>query len=203
MAVLYYALAPHPGGRDTRGSEPTAGAEVDPAESAAPATAADPATLTYHRKTAYGAIVFVLLLATLAEVPAVHFLVRQWSERAAWLLTGLGLYGVLWIIGDWRASRTRPIRVEDGTLRVRFGLRWRLDIPLGAILEVRAPTTAEKSARDAVDLKLALAGASWMRLELDRPVQARGPYGMRREVRTLGLGLDEPDRLRTLLADDG
>ncbi len=203
MAVLYYALAPHPGGRDTRGLAPTAGAEVDPVESAAPAAAADPATLTYHRKTAYGAIVVVLLLATLAEVPAVHFLVRQWSERAAWLLTALGLYGTLWIIGDWRACRARPIRLEDGVLHVRFGLRWRLDVPLAAIREVRAPTTAEKAARGAVDLRLALPGASWTRLELDRPLEAKGPYGMRRRVRTLGLGMDEPERLAAMLAAPG
>lgn len=184
MAVLYYALAPRTGGHRGDGAAPL-----------------EPATLTYHRKSAYGAIVFVLLLATLAEVPAAHFLVRQWSERAAWLLTALGLYGAVWIIGDWRACRARPVRFEDGVLRVRFGLRWRLDLPLGAIGVARVPTAAEKAARGAVDLRLALPGAKWTLLELNRPVEAKGPYGLRREVRTVGLGVDEPERLRALLGE--
>jgi hypothetical protein len=183
MAVLYYALAPRGGG--------SSGGE-----------ALEPPIFTYHRKSAYGAIVFVLLLATLAEVPAAHFLVRQWSGRAAWLLTALGLYGALWIVGDWRACRARPIRLEDGVLRVRLGLRWRLDIPLGNIRAIRAPTAADK-ARGAVDLRLTLPGASWTLLELDRRLEAIGPYGLRREVRIVGLGLDEPERLRTLLGARG
>ncbi len=176
MAVLYHALGP-------RRTHPAASAD-----------------LSYHRKGAYGAVVFVLLLASLAEIPAAHLLVRQWSFRLAWLLTGLGLYGALWLVGDWRACRTRPIRVEGGVLRVRFGLRWSLDIPLESIRALRAPTAAEKASRGAVDLRLALPGAPWTVLELDRPIEARGPYGRRREVRSVGLGVDEPGRLEARLA---
>lgn len=155
--------------------------------------------LSYHRRAAYGAIVFALLMATAVEVVAVHFLVSLWSHRFAWLLTGLGTYAALWIYGDWRACRLRPATIEDGVLRLRFGLRWRLDIPLDAIREIRAPTPEERATRRSVDLRLALPGATWQLVELDRPVAALGIYGLRREVRTLGLGLDEPARLRAAL----
>lgn len=186
MSVLYYALAARPTDADANPQ-----AEV---------VAEAPPALTYHRKTAYGAVVFALILTSLGEVPAMHFLVRLWSDRVAWVITALGVYGVLWVIGDWRACRLRPIRVVDGTLRIRFGLRWRMDIPLERLVAVRAPTPAEKATRGSVDLRLALPGGSWTVLELDRPVEAVGMYGRRRSVRTLGLGVDEPARLGAIFA---
>jgi hypothetical protein len=158
--------------------------------------------LTHHRKTAYGAMVLALLMATAVEVVAMHFLVGIWSHRVAWILTALGVYGAVWIYGDWNALRRRPTRVEAGVLRIRFGLRWRLDVPLSAITSIRAPTREERATRRGVDLRLALPGAGWVVLELDRPIRAEGIYGLRRSVRTLGLGLDEPRRLEALVAPD-
>ncbi len=156
-------------------------------------------TLTYDRRTSYGAILVALLLVSAAEIPALHLMVSLWSDTAAWLLTGLGAYGVLWIVGDWRACRLRPVRVDGDILRIRFGLRWRVDVPMEHLRQVRAPTGTERSDRSAVDLRLALPGASWQLLELDRPVTAVGMYGLQRQVRTLGLGLDAPERLMTAL----
>jgi len=46
-----------------------------------------------------------------------------------------------------------------------------------------------------VDLRLALPGASWTRVELASPLRAAGPLGLSRTVRVLGLGVDEPGAL--------
>jgi hypothetical protein len=199
MSVLFYALARHPGDRATQDAAGTPHAE-HAGTAAGPSDSPPLPSFTYHHKTAYGAVVFALVLATLGEIPAMHLLVRLWSDRAAWILTALGLYAILWIIGDWRASRLRPIRVENGTLRIRFGLRWRADVPLDSILRVRPSTASERATKGAVDLRLALPGGSWTVLELDRPVVAVGMYGRRRTVRSLGLGVDEPARLAAVLA---
>lgn len=155
--------------------------------------------LSYHRRSAYGAIVGALLLVTAAEVAAVHLVVSRWSVKAAWLLTALGVYGALWILGDWKACRSRPVVVWGGMLEIRFGLRWKLDVPLEQITGLRLPAGWSPGAQPPVDLRLALPGARIAVLELDRPVTAVGIYGLRRDVRTLGLGLDEPGRLAELL----
>lgn len=157
--------------------------------------------LTYHRTSAWGAIVVALLMATATEVTVVHLVVARWSVKAAWLLTALGIYGALWILADWNACRGRPIAVKDGKLEVRFGLRWKVDIPLEAIAGVRAPGRALKRPSPGADLHLhlALPGVPIAILELDRPVTAVGIYGLRRRVRSVGLGVDEPRRLARLL----
>jgi hypothetical protein len=86
-------------------------------------------SFSYHRTGGYGAIVFLLIMVSAIEIVSVHLLVARASITAAWVLTGLGLYAVLWILGDFQAVRLRPLVVEDEVLRVRLGLRWSLDIP--------------------------------------------------------------------------
>ena len=53
--------------------------------------------------------------------------------KAAWIVTVLDLYGVLWLVGDYHALRLRPTRIDDDTLVLSYGLRWRASIPLDAI----------------------------------------------------------------------
>lgn len=190
ITVLYYALALHPASRAT--TSPTTGYSHR--------TIAGDDNLTYHRRAAYGGVIFALILISLAEIPALHLLIRSWSERIAWIATALSAYGMLWLVADWRASRSLPVRVEDGTLRIRFGLRWRLDVELDNIVALRDPTAAERATKRGVDLRLALPLSRWKVLELRRPVRAKGIYGLRRTVRTLGLGLDEPERLQEILS---
>jgi hypothetical protein len=177
MSMLYYALA-----TPRRGGE-----------------GAGAGGLTYHRKAGYGALVAALLIATAAEMGIVHLVVQRRSATLAWVLTGLAAYGALWIVADYRACRRRPLRVVDGVLRVRFGLRWSLDVPLDRIKAFRTPTAQEVATKPALDLRLALPGSSLRILELDRPVEALGMYGLRRTVRALGLGLDAPHLLAEAL----
>lgn len=159
--------------------------------------------LTVHRKAAWGAVVGALLLVTAAEVAAVHVVVSRWSTTLAWVFTALGLYGALWLLGDWKACRARPLVLEGGTLSIRFGLRWKVDVPVDRIASVRVASGPGLATESAPDLRLALPGAELVVLELDRPVTAVGIYGLRREARTLALGLDEPRRLADLLSRAG
>lgn len=83
--------------------------------------------------------------------------------------------------------------------------RWsvKLDVPVDRIVAVRVAPGPGLATKPAADLRLALPGAPPVVLELDRPVTAVGIYGLRREVRTLALGLDEPGRLAALLSRAG
>lgn len=157
-------------------------------------------SLTYHRRAGYGAVVAALIMAMAAEILAVHLVVSCWSDRGAWAFTALGLYGLLWILGDWKACRSRPVTLAGGEMRIRFGLRWRLDIPVERIVALRGPSTGGVATPPEVDLRLALPGTSPTVLELDSAVTARGPYGIQRKVRTLALALDDPARLHALVA---
>lgn len=148
-----------------------------------------------HRKSGYGAIVFALLIITAAEAIPLHILVSRWSPAAAWILTALSAYGMLWFVGDWRAARLRPIVLEEDTLWIRTGLRWSVRVPRAQIAAVHAkqPRGADACLRAAFPNGPAL----W--IELAEPATAQGPYGIERQVRWIKLGVDEPRNLLTAL----
>lgn len=147
---------------------------------------------TYHRTGGWGAVVFAVSLAVAAEATAVHALVTGWSAPAAWVLTGLSLYSGLWLVADWRATRTRPVRLGEDGLLVRTGLRWTARIPLSAVSVARRAEAGEAFDGDR-ELSTTLPGPPDVALELDRPVTVAGPFGIDRQVTRLGLAVDEPE----------
>ncbi|MEZ5330895.1 MAG: hypothetical protein R2991_02320 [Thermoanaerobaculia bacterium] len=90
-------------------------------------------TFTSHREIRYGAVAAVMLCLTAVEVGIIHLVATRFGHpRAAWALTALGVWGGLWLLGDWNALRLRPTRLEGDRLALRLGLRWEADIPCGA-----------------------------------------------------------------------
>lgn len=48
----------------------------------------------------------------LIEMIALHTLIGPGVPGLAWVVTVLSLYGILWLLGGWRAVCLRPILVK-------------------------------------------------------------------------------------------
>jgi hypothetical protein len=176
MAIFYYALFAWPLLR--RPSRAPLAARV----------------FTYHRTSGYGAIVFALLIITIGEGLPVHILVTRWSAKAAWVLTVLTAYSVLWILADYRATRLRPILLDADTLHLRTGLRWTVHIPRAHIAAIH-----KKAPKSEPSVRTALPTATPMWIELSEPVTAQGPYGIEKKVRWISVAVDEAAEFRQAL----
>jgi hypothetical protein len=130
-----------------------------------------------------------------------HLVVRLWSDTVAWLLSALGVYAVLWMAADYQAVRLRPVVATHDALLVRVGLRWSVSIPYTQIEQVQPRGKESLSKRTPGYLHAALLTDPKMVLVLRGTVRARGPYGIEKEVRRVGLAVDEADRLRAVLAE--
>lgn len=161
-----------------------------------PHTPAEQEAFHYHAKSGYGAIVFALAVITLGEMIPIHILVDRWSPMAAWILTMLSAYGMLWFLADWRATRLRPHLLDEDALRIRTGLRWKVHIPRERIAAVH--TKLPPGAGPV--LRAALFGASPLWIELTEPVTAEGPYGIERCTRWIAVSVDDRERFRQALA---
>lgn len=95
---------------------------------------------TYHEKSGLGLVAGVFLVLIAIETPVLHYFISLKFPPLAWFITALGLYGVVFILGDFNATRWLPIRVRDGILHLNTGLRWRCSIPLSEIDRVEATT---------------------------------------------------------------
>jgi len=148
-------------------------------------------SFSVHRGVGYIALMTAAMIALVVETTAVHLLLRLWSPVAAWVLTGISLYTLVWLLGDLHAVRLRPLQICDETLHLRLGLRWTASIPLESIRAVQDPQDAEQS-RGREHLKAVLAGAPNRRIRLTGPIRAVGLYGLTRQVTTIDLHIDDP-----------
>ncbi|MFH8606035.1 hypothetical protein ACH4D5_00870 [Streptomyces sp. NPDC018029] len=145
------------------------------------------------------AIMYGLTFVCVVESFGMSVLLRHWPTLHAVVLV-VDVYGVLLMIGIHAASVTRPHVLSRDALRVRQGAHRDLRIPLELVSAVRAERLFTHEAADGV-LAVPVASTTSLTLELARPVTDVGFLGKRREVTTVRLHADEPDRLLTALRD--
>jgi hypothetical protein len=155
---------------------------------------------TMHRESAFSAILGTLLLVTVAEALAVHFLVVRWSYPAAMALLILSLYTLLFLVGHLAATVQRPILIEAGQLHLRVGLVWAFSIPLTAIASAERLRDPDRLPQDALNLAKPLVTPPNVLLTCHAPIMARGMYGLRKKPRALALYVDAPEELLRALA---
>jgi len=177
MAVLYYALF----------AWRTDPAPIQQQEGA----------FTYHRTSGYGAILSAVLMAVVTELIAFHILLNLWSPVAAWIHTGVVAYGTLFLIGDYRAMRFRPIFVTGEAVHVRCGLRWTVAIPREEIAGVEPMRRAVED--DDGYFSAAAAMKPDLVLRLHAPTTVDGPYGMTRTAQLIGVSADDEQGLAEAL----
>lgn len=148
---------------------------------------------TYHKKTSQMLYAGIITHILVFEAVVVHLLVAQLSHVAAWIATAADLWLLALIWADCRAAALRPVTVEDGMLRVRYGLRIQADVPLDAIGEVEARREFEPTPEEKRKFAGPILGAPNVRIALNRPLPAEGLLFLPREVTGIYLTMDEPD----------
>ena len=157
-----------------------------------PAPRAD--RFTVHRLNGWALYAGVLVVLSVIELVAVHIvLVLYASPVAAWIVSGLTAYSILWILGDALALRHGGITVGKDALAVDIGVRWRGSIPRDSIVEATRGTAPEGA------LRVAVLEANLV-LRLREPVTLQGLLGIRRTNTVIALSIDEPDAFLAALA---
>jgi hypothetical protein len=153
-------------------------------------------SFSYHRKGGYAVIVGVVVMLAAIEVVGTHLLLQGWSVRLAWLLTALGLYGLIWMIGDFQAIRLRPFLVHDDAIEIRVAFE--------QIARVSACTSADVPSKRARGyLHAAVLTDPQFMIELRGPTIAAGPYGVQKTIARIGVDVDEAARFRSALTAKG
>ncbi len=157
-------------------------------------------TLRYAEKSGYGAVLAGILMAMLVELVGIHFLLIQWGVLAALIHAALSIYGFLWLLGDFRAMRARPHQIVPGGLILRCGLRWQVEVPFDQIARIsrsRKPRSPDHF------LNLAPIGDPRVIIEFRSPLEATGPYGLRRPAHSVGILVDDVAALKEVVEPHG
>jgi hypothetical protein len=148
-----------------------------------------------HRRTTQPDILFLLAVMTLVEILPLHLLLSHWSPVWAWIATGLGLYAAIWLIGLARSIELRPALIGVDYLDLRYGLLFRARIPGEVIRAVRRIDENDVPAA-AVVLRR---GKPNLCIEFSNPIDAEGPFGLRKRISRVAFTADDVARFEQVL----
>ena len=152
---------------------------------AKPYTPAATQPFTMHKTSGIADLMLVIGPFSLLEIFPVHLLAAHWSRTLAWVLTGLSVYGALWIFALGRSFALRPGFIGESEIVVRFGLVFSLRIPKDCI---------ETMQREPINgaLRVPRNGTPNVYFEFTRPLEAERMLGFRKQVTAIGLTVDGP-----------
>ncbi len=156
--------------------------------------ARDTDSFTAYRESAYAAAIGALILVAVTELTATHLLLRRFWPGGVVPHLVLGSYGLLWLLGDLGSVLSRRHRADVDALRLRVGLRFALDVPWDAVMSVTPFDPARDAATSSRTRRAVALGQPRVVVRLARPLRARTVYGIRREVSTVLLGVDDAGR---------
>lgn len=139
-------------------------------------------------------------LVIVIETVVMHLLLMRWSLVAAVALTGFSLYSVLWLVGDYRATRHRPVVLDGRRLILRAGLRCHVVVGIEQLASVRLLSWRDVPERAAGYLNTTRPGHPNVMIELRDPIKVTTVLGLQRPAQRIGLRLVEPQRFRDAIA---
>lgn len=149
-------------------------------------------TFTYHRHRDE-TLWFGLTLMIVIEAVPIHVVVHHYSTVAAWILTGLHAYSLLWTLGLLVSVRQRPHVLRGTRLRLSTGLFSEAVVELSNVREV-IDARGEEAEPTEEDEQVGKFGSRHdVTLELHEPVRVHELFGGGEEVSIIHIGLDAPD----------
>jgi len=148
---------------------------------------------TYHKTTQYPAFFWVAFISTLITTPLFHFLLMQWHEVIAWVVTGLTIYGLIWLYGDYSVIKRKPIVLLEERLLIRIGIRWKADIDLSNIKSIES-SVSEEVEEEYTNISI-LATEKNIFINLHEPIVVEGIFGITKTTSKIALYVDESNKL--------
>ena len=163
---------------------------------------ANATAFSIHERSGWGSIAACILVLITTESIGVHLLLAHWSTKAAWIMTALDFWGMLWILGDYHGLRLRPSLATDDALEVRIGLRWRLAVPWSEIASVEPIASGSFEKKRGV-LKAALLDEPRLMIRLRRTLTAHGLAGIQKAVDAIAILPDDEAAFSAALSEYG
>lgn len=127
-----------------------------------------------------------------AEIPLAHLLIHLFSPTAAVVITGLSVYGFLFLLAEYRAALYRPLSITVQGLRIRYGVLQDFLIEWSAIATVAPARGSVRRRKER--LRLIGMGEANLRIELVPGARVAGILGSPQK-HEIFLGVDDPHGL--------
>jgi hypothetical protein len=147
-----------------------------------------------HNRSGSNVLVACLAGVSVLELVPVHLLLHHWSATAAWVASGISVWGMVWMVALSRSFALRPTLVSPAAVTVRFGLLFRLTIPAEKILSIEAGSAAPQTAR-----VVPRGAAPSVYIRFTEPLRADFIAGIGRQMSEVALSADNDHMFREAL----
>lgn len=154
----------------------------------------------YHNAGGYLNMMLGLALAFPVEIIGVHMLVSQWSIAAAFVVTALSIYAVVWLAGDARARVMRPVAIGADYVRLECGIQMQATIPFADIDRICFSEDEIRDIEKPDKLNYGTFYQANVWIVPKRPIAVRTMLGEKR-ARAIGMSLDDPRAFASALDD--
>ena len=154
---------------------------------------------TYHKNSGILAILIVLLFVAFIELFALHLLLHSWSITAAWIFSGISIYGIFQIFGLIKSIPRTPIQFKENTIVFRFGIFLKTTIPYQSIQSFEL-TTKDLPADDKSYQKIVFNDYN-MLLHLTDQGTIHGLFGIKRKYQHLAVSIDDKEKFSEVLSE--
>jgi hypothetical protein len=158
-----------------------------------------PNEFSYHKRSAMGAFLALVLLTLPVELLLYEILIPWPTVR--WILLVVSVYAVVWMLGLVASLRVLPYRLDAGGLRIRYGVLADGFVPYTLIsaVELQRRKSPDQEGLRVVTGEgaayLAAGGRTDLTLHLREPIVLRGLLKPHPPVRAIHLAADRPDAL--------
>jgi hypothetical protein len=137
---------------------------------------------------------FCVVMLLVFDMPVSHFVTHlAVSAKLAWLVTVLGAWNVLYFVAQYRATKVRPVSLDENTLYLRYGVFSRdRHIPLRLV--ARAIPMKDSDERLPRELRYRQFGSLNVAIELHAGAMLPNFFGVVRPVRRIAISIDDPAR---------
>jgi hypothetical protein len=139
-----------------------------------------------HERSGVSALFVCVAFLSLLEIVPVHLMLNTWSPAAAWIATGLSAWGAIAIMGMSRAFALRPTLVSSEGIVVRYGLLFRLRIPLDRIQSMETGAACPAGTR-----VVPRGTPAAVCIRFSEPLVAELLFGMTTRIDAIGLSADD------------
>lgn len=159
--------------------------------------------VTMHIKTSAIAIHMMLIHAILIETIGLHWWLHDKFLVLSIILLILNIYSVFFFIAEIQIMKLHPLEVKNGNIYISQGLTTRIVVPLNLIQEVKwGAKVPNKNTMQFVYKDFETVEPQAV-IHLKKPVEATIFMGMKKSVTEFAIRVDEPERLKLLLSNDG
>lgn len=154
---------------------------------------------TYDRKNGIYAVIGVFIFLLAIETFVVHILIAEWNDRVAWMLTLLGLYTGLQILGIIRSVKHRMYTLDPiaRILHLRFGFSSQISIPVDNIASIELSRKSPPNEESMIALSpFHMLDPHNVIIHLKEEQTLSRIYGLTKKGSTIVFYVDEKERLR-------